>query len=180
MSETRKHPNILITGTPGTGKTKLATRLAELTNMKHINIGKVAEENECYDGYDENLACKVLDEDKILNCIESDMSKGNNIVDYHGSDFFDEDWFDIVFVLRAEIEVLNKRLEERGYNEDKIKNNLESEIFQVLLEEAWDSYDPDIVQQLTSNNLADVDTNLQSVTSWIKSWHTDNDTDVDR
>ena len=56
---------------------------------------------------------------------------GNNIVDYHGSDFFDEDWFDIVFVLRAEIEVLNKRLEERGYNEDKIKNNLESEIFQV-------------------------------------------------
>ena len=44
--------------------------------MKHINIGKVAEENECYDGYDENLACKVLDEDKILNCIESDMSKG--------------------------------------------------------------------------------------------------------
>ena len=51
---------------------------------------------------------------------------------------------------------------------------------QVLLEEAWDSYDPDIVQQLTSNNLADVDTNLQSITSWLKSWHTDNDTDVDR
>ena len=51
---------------------------------------------------------------------------------------------------------------------------------QVLLEEAWDSYDPDIVQQLTSNNLADVDTNLQSITSWLKLWHTDNDTDVDR
>ena len=53
------------------------------------------------------------------------------MVDYHGSDFFDEDWFDIVFCLRAEIEVLNKRLEERGYGEEKIKNNLESEIFQV-------------------------------------------------
>ena len=56
---------------------------------------------------------------------------GNNIVDYHGSDFFDEDWFDIIFCLRAEIEPLNKRLEERGYSENKIKNNLESEIFQV-------------------------------------------------
>ena len=52
-------------------------------------------------------------------------------MDYHGSDFFEEDWFDIVFCLRAEIEVLNKRLEERGYGEEKIKNNLESEIFQV-------------------------------------------------
>ena len=44
--------------------------------MKHINIGRVAAENECYDGHDENLDCKVLDEDKILNCIESDMVKG--------------------------------------------------------------------------------------------------------
>ena len=44
--------------------------------MKHINIGRVAAENECYDGHDENLDCKVLDEDKILNCIESDMLKG--------------------------------------------------------------------------------------------------------
>ena len=56
---------------------------------------------------------------------------GNNIVDYHGSDFFEEDWFDIIFCLRTEIEVLSKRLEERGYSEVKTKNNLESEIFQV-------------------------------------------------
>lgn len=44
--------------------------------MKHINIGDVAASNDCYDGYDENLDCKVLDEDKVLNCIESDMQKG--------------------------------------------------------------------------------------------------------
>ena len=56
---------------------------------------------------------------------------GNNVVDYHGSDFFDEEWFDIVFCLRAEIETLNKRYIERGYCEIKIKNNIESEIFQV-------------------------------------------------
>ena len=46
--------------------------------MKHINIGKVAADNECYDGYDEALDCKVLDEDKILNCIEADMVKGKH------------------------------------------------------------------------------------------------------
>ena len=38
MSEKRQHPNILITGTPGTGKTKLATRLAEFTS-KFIRYG---------------------------------------------------------------------------------------------------------------------------------------------
>ena len=66
-----------------------------------------------------------------LPFVFAEIFSGNNIVDYHGSDFFDEDWFDIIFCLRAEIEPLNKRLEERGYSENKIKNNLESEIFQV-------------------------------------------------
>ena len=33
----RTKPNILITGTPGTGKTSTSKLIAEMTGMKHIN-----------------------------------------------------------------------------------------------------------------------------------------------
>ena len=41
------------------------------------------------------------------------MSEGGNVVDYHGSEFFPERWFDIVFVLRTDNTLLYQRLEER-------------------------------------------------------------------
>jgi len=35
----RTKPNILITGTPGTGKTTTSALLAEQTGLKHVNVG---------------------------------------------------------------------------------------------------------------------------------------------
>lgn len=62
----RTRPNILVTGTPGTGKTVLATELAQRTGLHYINVGDLAKENDLYDGWDEQYACHVLDEDKVL------------------------------------------------------------------------------------------------------------------
>lgn len=45
--------------------------------------------------------------------LEEEMSKGGNIVDYHGCEFFPERWFDIVFVLRTDNSVLYERLQQR-------------------------------------------------------------------
>lgn len=61
----RKNPNIIITGTPGVGKTSHAELLAENTGMKHLAINKVAEEQDCYDGRDEELQTWIVDEDKV-------------------------------------------------------------------------------------------------------------------
>ena len=46
--------------------------------MKHINIGRVAEENNCYEGEDSTLDCKILDEDNVVSCIEKQMEQGDN------------------------------------------------------------------------------------------------------
>ena len=61
----RDFPNILITGTPGTGKTLLAKELADRTGMKFINVGELAEKEQLYDGWDEELQCHILDEDRV-------------------------------------------------------------------------------------------------------------------
>ena len=61
----RQLPNILITGTPGTGKTTTANELAAQTGLRCVSIGEVAKENNFYDGWDEELECHVLDEEKV-------------------------------------------------------------------------------------------------------------------
>ena len=64
-SRDRCRPNILITGTPGTGKTVLGKELAKRTGMNYINIGDLAKENNFYEGWDDEYQCHMLDEDRV-------------------------------------------------------------------------------------------------------------------
>jgi broad-specificity NMP kinase len=64
-SASRSRPNILITGTPGTGKSVTGTELAKRTGLSYVNIGELAKENDLYEGWDDELDCHVLHEDKV-------------------------------------------------------------------------------------------------------------------
>ena len=57
-------PNILITGTPGTGKTTLSEVLAERTGFQHINISQLVKDFELHHGYDEEHDTLLINEDK--------------------------------------------------------------------------------------------------------------------
>ncbi|XP_078483699.1 adenylate kinase isoenzyme 6-like [Ciona intestinalis] len=168
----RVKPNILISGTPGTGKTTLAQELANVTNLNFVSIGQIAKENELFCGYDDQLQCPILDEERVLDELEDQMSEGGNIVDYHGCEFFPQRWFDIVFVLRTDNTILHERLSQRGYNEVKLKNNIESEIFQIILDEARESYDQQIVHELESNTPENMEKNIEQIVAWVNQWST--------
>jgi adenylate kinase len=45
---------------------------------------------------------------------------------------------------------------------------------EVLLQEARDSYDADIVVELTSNTSDEMDSNVERIENWVKQWRTDN------
>ncbi|PHT53706.1 hypothetical protein CQW23_08168 [Capsicum baccatum] len=77
---------------------------------------------------------------KVCDELEDMMEAGGNIVDHHGCDFFPERCFDRVVVLQTDNTVLYDRLSRRGYTGQKLTNNIECEIFQILLEEAKESY----------------------------------------
>lgn len=48
-----KIPNILVTGTPGAGKTHFAKAIAQRYGMNFIEVSKVVQEHQFTDGYDE-------------------------------------------------------------------------------------------------------------------------------
>jgi adenylate kinase len=61
----RTLPNILITGTPGTGKTTLSKNVAETAGLNHIEVGQLVKDKSLHDGWDEEFQSYILNEDKV-------------------------------------------------------------------------------------------------------------------
>lgn len=63
-------PCIIITGTPGTGKTTHAELLAKESQvpLKHINVGELVKQKALYEEYDEEWQSHTVDEDKARPC----------------------------------------------------------------------------------------------------------------
>ena len=77
-------------------------------------------------------------------------------------------------VLRTESTKLYDRLKARNYPEKKLQENLDSEIMQVLLEEAREGFDAEIVVQLRSDEVGDLEGNVERIEAWIENWKKDN------
>lgn len=102
------------------------------------------------------------------------MRDGGFIIDWHACDLFPKSWIDLVVVLRTDSTSLYDRLTARNYPNKKLQENLDSEIMEVLLSEARDSYDSEIVVELQSNSTEDIETNVERIESWITEWKGDN------
>lgn len=115
----------------------------------------------------------MLDAMEVI--FEKAAEDGEGIVaDYHACELFPERWFDLIVVLRTETAVLFDRLSARGYNEKKRSENIQAEIMRVVLDEAQESYATEIVQEVPSNNIEDMDNNVLRVDQWVKQWLKDN------
>lgn len=76
-------------------------------------------------------------------------------------------------VLRTDPTKLYDRLRARDYSEQKLQDNLDSEIMEVLLEEARESYDEEIVVELRSDEADDIEGNVARIETWLKNWKQD-------
>ena len=170
----RHRPNVLITGTPGTGKTSLAERVAAaVDDLTRIDVSQLAKDGDMLESFDATHDTHVIDEDKVLDHMEEHGlggDAGGVVVDYHGCDLFPERWFDLVVVLTCDNGVLYDRLQARGYSDKKIRGNVECEIFQTLVEEAKESYDEDIVKVCASDSIEDMEENEKSICEFIRNW----------
>lgn len=192
----RTSPNIIITGTPGVGKTTHSELLAQKTGLKYLSINQIAKERDCHESYDDELKTWIVDEDKVhcpspstaplhpapaltalppqlLDALEPDVQRGGCILDWHACDLFPKSWIDLVVVVRCDSTALYDRLAARGYGPRKLEQNMDAEIMQVLLEEARGAYDEEIVVELRSDEAEDVRANVERIETWVRNWKKD-------
>ena len=67
---------ILVSGTPGTGKTTVARKIARKNGYKYIDANKLIIKNKLYMAYDNKLRTRLVDT-KILNKFLISMRKNS-------------------------------------------------------------------------------------------------------
>ena len=58
----------------------------------------------------------------------------------------------------------------------KLQENLDSEIMEVLLQEAKESYDEEIVVELQSVTADEMESNVERIEQWLSQWKENNST----
>jgi len=129
---------VIVTGTPGTGKTYIAKAVAKAFSLKYINVKKVILKDKLSEGYDKKRKTKIIDANKLsksLVLVLKNPDKGI-VIDSHMSHFIPSKYVDLCIVTKCDLKELNKRLKKRGYHKSKIRENLDSEIFDICYNEA--------------------------------------------
>lgn len=135
---------VVLTGTPGVGKSSVSMRLAEKLGASCIDLNKLIVEEELIQGYDEGRETSVADLSKIRRRLRNTIRQASGsliLVEGHLAHLVvPKEVVEMAFVLRCHPDVLRRRLEGRGYTDAKIVENLQAEVLDVCLVEALEAY----------------------------------------
>jgi len=130
---------ILVTGTPGVGKTSMARLLASKIDAIYINLTELAEKERLIVEFDEVRRSRVIDEAKVKEKIVEILNRSirDVVIDGHYAVFVSpKERVTHVFVLRRDPKELRNLLEKRGFSGQKLWENLAAEILDVCFVDA--------------------------------------------
>jgi adenylate kinase len=142
---------LLITGTPGVGKTRVSKALTERLGGLYISLTDIVNGENLRLEVDTERDTVVADlhrlSDRVSNIISE--SSCDVVVDGHyASEVVSSNVVSYAFVLRIEPDKLRQRLRERGYSEGKVLENMASEVLDVCLFEAVAQYGVEKVDEI--------------------------------
>lgn len=128
---------VVVSGSIAAGKTIIAKKLAKLLKADYVNITdfvkkkRLGKYSKKYKSYDVNI-------NKLNNLLIRIIkkSKKNLVIDGHLSHYLPRKYIDLCIICKCDIKILKKRLEKRNYSKQKIRENLDVEIFDIPLVEA--------------------------------------------
>lgn len=71
---------IIVSGSPGTGKTALSRKLAEKLDFQYIDVNKVIKKYNISEGYDKKRKSKIIDTNKLNKALIKEISNFNKMI----------------------------------------------------------------------------------------------------
>ncbi|WP_394338549.1 adenylate kinase family protein [Halonotius aquaticus] len=136
---------LVVTGTPGTGKTTATEQLAGDTDAEIIHLNDAIREFGLYSERDAERDSLVTD----LDAVREHLGEWRGILESHLAHHVDADR---VVVLRCEPSELETRLRDRGDTAAKARENAESEALDVVLSEAVDQHGAEAVYEIDTTD----------------------------
>ncbi|NHJ86717.1 MAG: AAA family ATPase [Asgard group archaeon] len=126
---------ILITGTPGVGKTTIGKILIE-HGFQVFNLNQFIINEGLYFGYDHTRESVIIDDEFLVQHLRSLLLDFSGIlfIEGHTTELVPKEYVDSIVVLRCNPGVLRTRLTlSRDYSKEKIEENVQAEIMDVCL-----------------------------------------------
>ncbi len=146
---------IIITGTPGTGKTTLSKLLASRLSYDHIEVAELVERERLYTYIDKARGSRVVSlkrlRIKLLEVVR--RSARPIILSTTIPDVLPKDEVSLVIVLRTNPLKLMDRLRAKAWPEEKIRENVASEAIGACLQQALSFYGDHKVWELDTTYL---------------------------
>ncbi len=125
---------LIVSGTPGTGKTTVSKNLLNYLKAKIISLNELAISEKLIINYDTERETSVINEKKLVSYVIKLIKYYNKldlellIIESHFSDIVPVQYIDFVIILRCDPDELCVRLKKRGYGKEKVRENVQSEI----------------------------------------------------
>jgi adenylate kinase len=125
---------LALSGTPGVGKTSVATALANTIHAEALSMGEFVISRNLYESWDSDRSTRIVDEDKAREALLHEIERARArddiewlVIEGLMTDIV-ADACDLAIVLRLDPRIVKTRLELRGYEPSKIAENVQSEL----------------------------------------------------
>lgn len=129
--------SIVITGNPGVGKHTITQLIADKMKLSIIDINEIAKDSELFE---KNGDTNDVDVEVLEKILESKISENNIIVGHLAPYVLRKKQVKIMIVLRRSPYDLIPVYEDRKYDDDKIRDNVGSEILGIITNDAMDKF----------------------------------------
>jgi adenylate kinase len=151
-SSNSEHRRVLIvTGTPGVGKSSVSRQLSSRLHAELVSIGDLVREEGLYVRADRKRDTLVADMEKVSNRINNIILHSSEMLVIEGHyavDVVPTEAVKLVFVLRRDPGELRKILRSRGYEGGKVNENIAAEVLDVCLYDAVERHGTDKVCEI--------------------------------
>jgi adenylate kinase len=153
---------IVITGTPGTGKSSVAEIVAEKLNIRLLSLNQIAAESGALSTKDWGRDTTPIKMGALRKALVKRLGEGGGaVVEGHFSEVVPKGYVRIVIVLRTDPLVLKERLKQRGYAAEKVKENVEAELLDACLIEAIEAFGKEMVREVDTTSTSSEDASEQ-------------------